>query len=527
MHLFETILALLLASMVLLQVSRRFKAPYPSVLAVGGVLVALLPWVPDIGLDPHLALALFVSPAMFDAAYDVSPRDLRRHWMPLAALAGVAVLLTTGAVAWVGVAMGGLPIAAAIALGAIVAPPDAAAANAVLSQFDLPRRTFTVLKGESLLNDAVALLLLGGAVTLSDAIPSHALDVATPLLLAIPGGVLLGLAAGWIYLRAARVVAGTLSITLLEFVSTFGVWVLAERLHVSAILAIVAFAMWVAANAPRMTSPRDRIHSYAVWAAAVFVLNVLAFLLMGLQARAIVQRLEGPELQQALLFAGTVVLATIGVRIAWVMGYGLVQRARTGGAADSEAGKGHISACAPLPPATIQQNTLVAWCGMRGVVTLAAAYSLPASFPGRDLIVLSAFAVVLGTLVVQGLTIGLLVRWLDIQPDNSLDKEIVTTRRALAEVALETLEGKNGSQAEGLREALRASAAQSTDPARVAEQTEYDQLRAESLRARRDHLDQLRRDDAISEDAFHRLEEELDYAELDTTPTEHTQMVEG
>ncbi len=133
-------------------------------LALAGVGVAALPWAPSIGIDPKLALALFIAPALMDTAFDLPPRAVRQNWLALVALAGIAVLLTTAAVAWTAVAWGAMPLAAAVALGAIVAPPDAAAAAAMLARFTLPRRTVAVLKGESLLNDAVALLVFGAAV---------------------------------------------------------------------------------------------------------------------------------------------------------------------------------------------------------------------------------------------------------------------------------------------------------------------------------------------------------------------------
>lgn len=168
MPLFETLLVLLFVAVLLLQISRRLGAPYPALLALAGVGVGALPWAPHVEIEPHLALALFVAPVLLDAAYDTAPRDLRRNWVPLLSLVLVAVLLTTLAVALAGRTLGGLPWGAAVALGAIVAPPDAAAASAVLGQFQLPRHTLNILKGESLLNDAVALLIFGAAVSMTE-----------------------------------------------------------------------------------------------------------------------------------------------------------------------------------------------------------------------------------------------------------------------------------------------------------------------------------------------------------------------
>ena len=172
MTFFESLLALLAIAILLLQVSRRLAIPYPTMLAAAGVVLALVPGAPRIDLDPHMALALFIAPVLVDAAYDFPVGTVRRLWRPLFALAVVAVLLSAGAVAWLGVALAGLPLYAALALGAIVAPPDAAAATAILRSVSMPRRSVDVLKGESLLNDATALLLFSAAISF----PSHGGD---------------------------------------------------------------------------------------------------------------------------------------------------------------------------------------------------------------------------------------------------------------------------------------------------------------------------------------------------------------
>ncbi|MET0534866.1 MAG: cation:proton antiporter, partial [Steroidobacter sp.] len=275
MAFFETLLMLLLVATVLLQVARRIAIPYPTMLAIAGVVAGLLPWAPRMVIEPKLALALFIAPALLDSAFDLPPRELRRNWRPLVALAGVAVILTTAAVAWTAVAMVGMPLAAAIALGAIVAPPDAAAAAAMLARFQLPRRMVSVLKGESLLNDGVALLIFAGAVSVATADESGA-DLVTELAIAVPGGLLLGVVIGLVLAWMMRWMSGTLSGTLLGFIMTFGAWILAEHLHLSAILCVVAYGMTIAHLLPVRTPPRERVSTYAVGEVVVFLLNVLA-----------------------------------------------------------------------------------------------------------------------------------------------------------------------------------------------------------------------------------------------------------
>jgi Na+/H+ antiporter len=499
MALFESTLVLLMVAVLLLQVSRRLGTPYPAMLALAGALVATLPWTPRLVIEPRLALVLFVAPALLDAAYDTAPRELRRYWLPLLSLVLVAVVLTTAAVALAGWALAGLPIAAAIALGAIVAPPDAAAAAAVLKQFKLPRRTLSILQSEGLLNDAVALLIFGAAVSAATG-SQYPLATSVPrLLVAVPGGVLVGLLLAKLYLLLRPLVAGTLSTSIVEFASTFGVWIIAERLHLSPIIALVVFAMTLATYNPARQSARERIYSYSVWEAAVFSLNVLAFLLMGLQARIILERLQGANLWGALTFAVVVLAIVILIRLIWVMTYGaLVRWLRP--------------PSMPLPTKKI--GLLVSWCGMRGLVTLATAFALPQDFPGRDLIVLSAFTVVLGTLVIQGLTIKPLIRWLRIAPDDSLEKEISFARTAMIKAAVATLNNEQSEAANTVRAEYEAEKRIAEDSSRPQAETEHDRLRRKAIAEERRALADLRSNGRIDDDVFHRLEEELDWAEV-------------
>ena len=500
MDLFENMLILLAVAAVLLQFSRRLGLPYPALLALAGACVGALPSAPHVSIEPHLVLALFIAPALLDAAFDTAPRELRRNWLPLLSLVVVAVLLTTAAVAWVGVTLAALPWAAAITLGAIVAPPDAVAAAAVLQRFRLPRRTLTILAGESLLNDAVALLIFGAGAAAATATGTPGRGTLPTLLIAVPGGAILGHVFARLQMRLRPLVAGTLSTTIVEFVAVFTTWVVADRLHLSPIIAVVTFAMTIARDAPARVAPRDRLHSYSVWNAAVFILNVLAFLLMGLQARAIVEHMSGDALTQALRFAGIVLAVVIGVRLLWVMFYGVAVRS--------------VAALLrprglEIPAPTPRIGLLVGWSGMRGLVTLATAFALPGNFPSRDLIVLTAFAVVLGTLVIQGLTIAPLIRLLKIEPDDSLEREISTARVALLDAALAAL--PPDAPARGEYEAERAVALDAERPQR---ETEHDRIRLVAIRAQRDVLERMRREGSIEDDVYHRLEEELDWTEL-------------
>src|SRR5215212_5545020 len=251
MEQFEIVVALLLAGAVLAIWARRLRAPYPALLALAGTLGAVVPGLPEITLDPELALALFVAPTLLDAAYDASPRDLRDNWIPVAGLVVVCVLCTTFAVAVVARWMEpGMPWAAAVALGAIVAPPDASAAAAVLRQLRPPHRVLVILEGESLLNDATALLVyrvaVGAAVTGS----AVGWEVLGLLLLTAGGGAVLGFVLGRLWFLLTAPFEDTALLILLQFLGTFAVWLLAERIGLSAIITVVAYAITIARTAP-------------------------------------------------------------------------------------------------------------------------------------------------------------------------------------------------------------------------------------------------------------------------------------
>src|ERR1700722_12610820 len=353
MTFFESLLVLLLAAVALLQVARRLSLPYPAMLAAAGVIVALIPGAPTIPIDPSTYLALLVAPAVVDAAYDFPPGATKRFLVPLLMFAVVAVIVTTAVVAWIASAFLAVPVAAAIVLGAIVAPPDAAAATAVLRNFALPRGTDAILKGESLFNDATALLLFGGALIV---LKSGGLrpGVGLRLWLAAPGGVLLGILCAYLVRSVNRLVKDTLGGNLFQFVIAYLVWIVADHLHLSAVLCLIAFAMTLArTNDSDIFDARMRVHSFAVWSSVVFTLNVFAFLLMGMQARSIIGRMQASHLREALAFAGLVVIAVVCTRLLVVIGSNRLE-------AWWAYAKGRPK------PASIGQAFFVGWCGRRG-----------------------------------------------------------------------------------------------------------------------------------------------------------------
>lgn len=497
---FQSILTLLMLSVLLLQASRRLHIPYPTMLAVAGLLVAALPWASALSFDPGLALALFIAPAILNSAFDFPLRAIRTYWLSLLTLAVVAVLVTTAVVAWAGVALAGLPVAAAVVLGAIVSPPDAAAAAAMLNRPDLPRSTVTVLKGESLLNDAVALLIFG--VALDVATDGGPVSQALPrLALAIPGGLLLGFVAGQLAAFVMKFLIGTLGGVLFQFLVAFSTWIVADRLGLSPILAMVAVAMTVAQRDSHL-SALDRIHSNAVWVVVVFVLNVVAFLFVGLEARDIVRTLPAAQLRHDLHFAGIVLALVVVVRIVLVMTYNrAIQRLlrhfqRTGGP-------------------SFKQGIVASWCGMRGMVTLAAALALPAGFPQRDMVVLSALAVVLGTLVLQGATLEPLIRLLKFPEDGTHETEKARVRILLTQSAMASLQDRDDEIARQLRFEFELDLADHREAGR--RPGRLDGLRVTAIALQRELLRRMRHECQVEDEVYRALEQELDLHELAST----------
>ncbi|WP_105381597.1 cation:proton antiporter [Neorhizobium alkalisoli] len=506
MSFFESLLVLLLVAVVLLQVSRRLSVPYPSMLALAGAAVALVPGMPYISLEPATALALFIAPALLDAAFDFPVGIARRFWLPLLVFAIGGVAVTAAAVAFVGWAVAGLPLAAALVLGAIVAPPDAAAATAVLSSMAIPRTTDTVLRGESLFNDAAALLIFDAALAVQSA-GSLNTPVALHLTLAVPGGILLGIAAALLVRRLYGLVSGTLGGNLLQFVQTFLLWIAAARLGLSAVLAIVAFAMMLARSDGTRSSARMRVQSYAVWSAVVFVLNVMAFLLMGMQVRDIVGDMPADHLGEAIRFALLTVVIVIVVRFVICVGFNRIQAlyARWHGQPE---------------PATIRQALLAGWCGMRGLVTLATAFALPENFPQRDMVVLTAFAVVLATLVVQGLTLAPIIRLLGLDRRAAGSGELAARRSEIASAGLAPLEGLQEPEAQLLQSKFRLEQQAIADSAGAASLETYRRLALMAIAAQRDELDRLRVNHKVNVDEYNLLLEEIDWRELSVLPEE-------
>ncbi len=328
MTIFLSVLLILAVAVLFTRLAAALSVPYPSFLALGGALLALLPGAPSLQLDPSLALAIFVAPVLLMAAFETSLRDLHDYRLSIITLVVIAVGVTTAAVAIAfHTLVPDVPWAAAVALGAIVAPPDAAAATAVLRGIKIPSRVLTILEGESLFNDASALLIFAvalhmaedGNATLASLVPSYAARVV--------GSIALGVALSRLVPFVLQLAGDAPASIILQFCSTFGIWVLAERLQLSAILTVVAYGMALARRTPRRSAPLLRRKSFAVWETAILLANVLAFTLIGMQLAPLLAE-QNPDQRASYFITGAVILVTvILVRILWVMSYNYALRA--------------------------------------------------------------------------------------------------------------------------------------------------------------------------------------------------------
>jgi CPA1 family monovalent cation:H+ antiporter len=399
---FELVLLLLAAVLALHWAAHRFGLPPSAALLVGGGALAFLPGIPAFSLDPELALVLFLPPLLMDGAYYTAFGRFRRHLPGIISLAIGAVLFTTlivGVVVhWL---VPSLPWAACFALGAIVSPPDAVAARAVLQRVSLPRRLQALLEGESLLNDATGLVLFRFAVaaTLTGAFDGAA-AVGNFVFLAI-GGAAVGTAVGFAWVAVMRRMTDETLIVATATLLCWAAYLAGEALHVSGVIATVAAGIVFGWQQHVVLPAKVRMQGTGFWRTMVFCLEALVFILIGFSLRGVLERIGSEAIVTSLALPVLgVLLAVLLSRFVWVFASdGLLSALR-------RAGWGRVR------PLGWRQASILAWTGMRGVVTLAVALTLPEEMPGRDLMLVAAFAVILITVVVQGSSLGWLIRWI-------------------------------------------------------------------------------------------------------------------
>ena len=432
MQTIEIILALLLAVIILISIARHLNIAYPILLVIGGLIVSFIPGLPKVELEPEIVFILFLPPLLQAGAFFTSLRDFRANLRPITLLAVGLPLFTIVFVAVVAyISIPGLTWAAAFTLGAIVAPPDAIAVMAVASQLHLPRRIVVLLEGESLVNDATALvayrLAVGAAVTGIFSI----WDATLSFFITGLGGVLLGMAVGRCAVWLLRQIQDPPIAISLSLLLPAAAYLPAESLHLSGVLAVVTAGLYLGQHSSKIMSSQTRLQAAGVWEIVVFLLNGLVFMLIGLQLRGVISHLSAYSLLELVWYAGLISLAVIVARILWVFPATYLPRRLSA----------RIRARDPYPP--VRGVTVVAWAGMRGVVSLAAALAIPLTtesgepFPARELIIFVTFCVILATLVLQGLSLPPLIRRLGLQDDNARGQEEVAARLHAANAALE------------------------------------------------------------------------------------------
>jgi len=516
MDLLEVVLFLLLLSVALGWVARRLNFPYPIALVIGGAALGFLPELPQFPFDPQFILVLVLPPILYQAALLTSWRDFKANIRPISLLAVGLVIATTLAVgAALKLVVPDIPWAAAFVLGAIVSPPDAVAAMAILTRLNVPRRVVTILEGESLVNDASGLVLYKFAVAAVMTGAFSFLDAGAQFVGVAIGGVIVGVLLGLFFVFIHRYLGDVFIEVLMTLSVPYIAYILAEWLHVSGVLAVVAAGLVRGRYSPEIVSAEMRIIARSVWNLLVFLLTSLVFILIGLQLSGIVGRLTGYSATE-LVFYGTLVSAVaIAVRFAWIYPATYLPRMLSA----------RLRELDPAPPEAAL--FIMSWCGMRGIVSLAAALALPlaldggAPFPGRDLIIFLTFVVIAVTLVLQGLSLALLIRVLRVGTDWSEHEEEQHARFALGKAAIAAIgeiAAKEGIAPE-LAERIRAEFAEKvriappggqilTGGADVAKR-----LRSAAIRAERQELIRIWRENKISDDVLHRLEEDLDYQE--------------
>lgn len=519
MHKAETVVLLFSFVAVLVIIARKLTLPYPIVLVIAGLALSFVPRLPQVRLDPNLVFYFLLPPLIYPAALLTSWRDFRRNLRSIAWLSIVLVLTTIVVIAWTAHALvPQLPWAAAFALGAIVSPTDAVAATSVIERMSLPNRIEVVLEGESLVNDATALVVLQFAVAaLTTGTFSLGAAVGRFVVVAV-GGIAFGLLIGLVIRRIQRnlddpPVQITISL-LTPFVSYLG----AERFHVSGILAVVASGIYLGWHLPVTATARLRIQAFAFWEMVVFLLNGFVFIVIGLQLPAILHELHGEALvdliDDALLVSGAAVL----VRLLWVFPTILFPQL-------------FVRRIRGSDPAPDWRNiVVVAWCGMRGVISLAAAFALPfalpngSPFPARNYILFFTFCVIFVTLVLQGLTLPVLIKWLRLKSDTTLDDEERNARVEANKAALALIGSVGERFSEHTIARLREEYSERLEELCVLGDTpaerrgeiatrEYVQLELEALTRERETIIGLRNRHVINDAALRRIQRDLDLAE--------------
>lgn len=490
---------------------RRLPVPPPVLQVVVGLLVGAIPSVAVPVLNPEVVFFVFLPPVLFAAAFFTSWREFKANRRPIGLLAIGLVVITSLGIAFIARELyPGMPWAVAIALGAIVSPPDAVAATAVVSRLPVPRRVIVILEGESLVNDASALILYRSAVaaavtgifSLGESMVRFFLDAFA--------GVLIGWAVGWVIIWTLRRTKDELAETLLTLAGPYAAWVISEELHVSAVLACVAGGLFVRQHFSTAVGPRSRIQSKATWDLVVFILNAMIFVLLGLQFAVLLRDTDSVKLPSLLLPGLVLSLVAVVIRLLWVPFATLLPRWLSADMRKRD----------PLP--NWKAIFLVSWTSMRGIVSFATALALPLTtasgtpFPFREELLYATMAVILFTLVVQGCTLSPIIKRFAFEPEQHHKREARFARLEALRRAAEALEDAsrepwaNPDDVDWLRAEVRERLRQHESGGGHSRA----RLRSHMRAAERRLLVRLRNEGAISDEVLRDLEQELDLEAL-------------
>jgi Na+/H+ antiporter len=515
------IVGLLVAVAGLSALARRVGIPYPIVLVVGGALFGFIPGIPAVHLDPEVVLVIFLPPLLYGAAFFSNLNDMRANLRGLTLSSVGLVLATMAAVAVVAhTLIEGMPWGAAFALGAVVAPTDPLAGAMIMRRVGVPRRLVSAAEGEGLFNDATALVAYRIAVVAVVSGSWSLSDGAMKLVAGGLGGVAIGLAVGWLVAEIRRrTTDAQVSITI-SLLTGYAAFVPADQLGASGVLAVVSAGIYMGLRGPSIIPARIRLQGFHMWDVLDFLINATLFVLIGLQLRTVVEGLSERSAGSLALYAVAISLVVILARVVWFFTVPYLirlldrrpsQRARRIGA---------------------RPRFVVAWSGMRGSVSLAAALAIPletdagAAFPERDLIIFLTFCVIFATLVVQGLSLGPLIRRLGVEDDGTGDREelrarLEATKAALAQIDVlseeewtreDTLERMRGLY-EYRKRRFAARAGKIEDDGYEDRSLTYQQTVLSVLAAQREALVQLRNDGVISNEVMNRVVREFDLEE--------------
>lgn len=513
-----TVIILLAVVTALAQITDLIRIPYPILLVLVGMGIGLMPGLPPITLSPDVVFLIFLPPVLYAAAWSTSWADFKANKRPITLLAIGCVIFTTCSVALIAhYFIPGLGLAEAFVLGAIISPPDAVAAAASTKGLSVPKRIVTILEGESLVNDATGLIAYRYAVAAVITGTFSLWEASYKFVIVAAGGIALGLAIGYLFKWIHKITPDNPTTdTTLTFIAPYIAYLFAESIHISGVLAVVTCGLYLSWNSSEVFSQQGRLQANGTWNTVIFVLNGIIFILIGLQLPGIYENINNDIAIEDLLKYGAIVSAAVIIgRIIWVYPGTYLPRISK---------KVRISE----PRPSIRLVSIVAWAGMRGVVSLAAALALPLMitstqpFPNRNLIIFLTFCVIFSTLVIQGLTLRPLIKWLGIRGDGSEIEHEHKARLKIASSVIEHIE-ENYSLAlhdEVLNQIktkyeIRIQRMRNEGTAKLTKE-QIDQLhdiQKSLLSMERQLILSLRRDGSITDEILRKLEYELDLEE--------------